>query len=438
MLEKEIILSSFTCGFEFEFFTEKSKKETAKEIEKLCHVKVKMPVEIVGLNKIKTTVVHNEFKPTAKEWKLENDLSGGQKMLELVTGPVPYFDARIYLIRILNWIKLNGWTTKKTGIHINISIDNKKLGIPNEIRSINRLKFCLDFNEDFIYERFPSRKNNIYAKSIKEIYPVNKFLFNNNSILPNVENYETAGTKYYGVNFLKTDKNYLEFRYLGGKDYEKKVNSILDVLEFCSMSVYKTLKNPDLTDANINELNYLMRKYDKVIQSFSNFDSFLVYYPNIKLMVDLNADKEIVKSFYYSVLRHKIYSLIVFCNMKSGLINYDRSISILQVKDAILENCDGLKKIEIINCKVNGIFYNCTFYNSTIEDSHIHDSELIRTNIVTRSKVIDTPIHISNEISDAYIDNKKNMVNGYLKNCIIRSGNISQLAKTEDCKIIKD
>ena len=38
-------------------------------------------------------------------------------------------------------------------------------------------------------------------------------------------------SKYYGINFEKRIKNYLEFRYIGGKDWDKKTNKILGLLD---------------------------------------------------------------------------------------------------------------------------------------------------------------------------------------------------------------
>lgn len=437
-LSKDKILNGFRIGYEFEFFTNKSKKEAAKEIEKACGVKVVLPTEVVGFNKIKTNVVHDDYVPTDKSWKITNDYSGGKLMMELVTGPIVYPEARIQMIKFLNWVKENGWTTKKTGIHLNMSIDNDKLTLRNQVQTMDRLKFCLDFDEDFIYKRFPKRKGNVYAKSIKQIYPINKFNFNNNVLLPNTENYTTPSTKYYGVNFIKTQKNYLEFRYLGGANYENKINDILEIAEHCCLSMYHVLLAPELSTKNIDTLNGMMNKHKKIIRSFADFNSFLMNYPKIKLMVDLKGDEQTIKSFFASTLRNKLYDLIVYCNMRSGILNYDRDLSVFQVKDAILTKCENLRDIEIINCKVDGIFYNCTFYNSTVEDSHIHDSKLMKTCIVKRSKVEKTPIFMSNELEECYIDNKSTIVSGHLTRCIIRNGDVSQLAKLIDTNKVEE
>ncbi len=434
---KRDILDGFKIGFEFEFFSKLSRKKISKDIAKACGVKVTIPEEVTGLNQTKLKI-HSDFKPTKDNWKLEKDFSGGEDMSELVTGPTPYHEARVQLIKILNWIQENGWTTKKTGIHINIGIDYDKLRLRNQILTMDRLKFCLDFNEDIIYKKFPHRKDNVYAKSIKTIYPVNRFNFNNNTQLPNVENYITPNTKYFGVNFLKQQKNYLEFRYLGGKNYEDKINDILELMEHFSLSIYNVLLSPDLTERNIEQLNNMMAKHKKDIRTFADFNEFILSHPKIKLMVDLKSEEQVLRSYYSSTLREKLYDLIVYCNFKSGILNYDRDISRFQVKDAVLTKCDNLKNVEIINCKADGMFYNCFFYNSTIEDSHIHNSDIMRTNIIRRSKVEKTPIHITNQLEECYIDNKNISISGKFIKCIIRNGEVSSLAKLIDTDKIED
>ena len=124
--DKQIILDAFSCGIEFEFFTKMPKDEVVKSLGKTCKKKITIPKEVSGFNKTKIKV-HSDFKPTTDSWTLEPEYSGGKSMLELVTGPLKYAEARIQIIKVLNWIKEHGWTTKKTGIHLNISYQNQKL-----------------------------------------------------------------------------------------------------------------------------------------------------------------------------------------------------------------------------------------------------------------------------------------------------------------------
>ena len=70
------------------------------------------------------------------------------------------------LIKVLKWIKENGYTNDRCGIHFNISFNDEKMG-SSFLTRLNRLKFILDFDEDKIWKDYPNRKNSVYAKSIK-------------------------------------------------------------------------------------------------------------------------------------------------------------------------------------------------------------------------------------------------------------------------------
>ena len=114
---------------------------------------------------------HSDFEPTDKEFKIEPDMSGGKGLMELVTGAMPYRNARIMMIKALGWIRQNGYTTERSGIHLNLSFDKDYLEDKNMISKMNTLKFILDFNEKQVYNLFPDRENSVYAKSIKWVMP---------------------------------------------------------------------------------------------------------------------------------------------------------------------------------------------------------------------------------------------------------------------------
>lgn len=437
---KEEILESFTVGYEFEFMSKLSKKDIVKSIAKACGVKVIIPEEVSGFNQVKVKA-HSDFKPTETEWKLEPDHSGDSKeseMHELVTGPLPYKVARMQLIKITNWIKQNGYTTKKTGIHLNFGYKNMKLLSKNTILTMNPLKLCLIFDEEFIYSRFPKRRDNVYAKSVKQIYPANKFYANDNMQSINSGEFLIPNTKYYGINFIKQAKNYLELRYLGGIDYEKKATKILEIMDYTSLTIHEAVENPNFTQEDVAKLSEIVRRHKKIVHALSNFKRFVISYPKISIMVDLIGQPEVIETFYMSHLRDKIYDLIIKCKMKSGMINYDTSDGTIQIRDSILSDCDDITDFTFINCKIDGILYNCKFYNCTIEDSQLNDSKLISTNIVKRSKINKTPIGIGNEIEECYVDCKSMQISGELTRCIIRNGDVSHLAKLIDCTTVKE
>jgi hypothetical protein len=420
-IRDERILSGCVVGFEFELYTNKTREELAKEIGAIVKKKIK-----VG------DMYHSEIETDENVWKVEPDFSGGIRMCELVTSPMPYQEAMACLFKVLTWIRDSGsWTDEKCALHANISFDKLKLtDMREKIESINRLKYVLGFDEAFVYDRFPKRKTSIYARSINSIYPLNKFVQAKDQTVVHKENYELPNEKYYGINFSKLAKEYLEIRYMGGRGYEKKAREIKEIVDYTLLFTYNTLENNyRYTAVEVSRLSNAMKDYQKVVSSFSNIDDFFLNYPNIRVMVDLKGEIETLKSFWPKI-REKLFNLIVRCGMRRGLVNYDADISKYQVKDAILSKAFPIEGMEIFDCKINsGNILNCDVYRCEITNAHILDSNLYNGNKIFKSKIINTPFHTYNECTDTYIDNKKHIINGTVERGIIRSGDIGPTAK---------
>ena len=210
-------LSRSKVGFEFEFYM----KDLSfyKTLELLN--KDLSPVKVHGFRQY-----HSDFTPDSKNFKIEPDLSGGSNMVELVTGPLEYNDAKYYLIKIIKFIQNYGYTNEKSSIHFNISFfDGDK-----NLNDLNVLKLILNTDEDEIYRFYPSRKGNIYAKSVKQIIPYKEYDFFNIPIDSVKNNLMLPDNKYFGINFLNINNNKstqrVEYRYIGGKDYEKNIGNI--------------------------------------------------------------------------------------------------------------------------------------------------------------------------------------------------------------------
>jgi len=175
--QKYEILSSSKVGIEFEFFTEQKPNSAAKDISKALGKKVVVPVSVKGFGEEEKGTYHSDLEPTATMFKLEKDFSGGRDMYEMITGPLAYEEARIIVIKMLQWIKEKGWTNSKCAIHLNVSFNDFKAKLRVPLINLNILKFILSFDEEFVYSRFPNRKDSVYAKSIDNFYPQSRFIF---------------------------------------------------------------------------------------------------------------------------------------------------------------------------------------------------------------------------------------------------------------------
>ena len=97
--DRNSILNAALVGVEFEFYSNIGLEETRKSLSKLLGRPIRLE-----------TKAHSDFQPSADEFKLEPDMSGGKGLAELVTGPVPYRNARIMISNVLDWIDKNGYT----------------------------------------------------------------------------------------------------------------------------------------------------------------------------------------------------------------------------------------------------------------------------------------------------------------------------------------
>ena len=89
-------LKKARVGFEFEFHM---KDISFYKTLELLNQELS-PVKVWGFRQY-----HSDFTPDEKNFKIEPDLSGGSNMVELVTGPLDYYDAKYYLIKIVKFIQ---------------------------------------------------------------------------------------------------------------------------------------------------------------------------------------------------------------------------------------------------------------------------------------------------------------------------------------------
>ena len=212
-------------GFEFEFYTDRSYYKLLELFNNELS-----PIKTHGFRKY-----HSNFKPDENNFKLEPDLSGGNSMCELITGPLPYVNSKIILLKILRVLDKYAKTDEKCSIHINISFEDTDDG--KVLDNLNQLKLILETDEDHIYNYFPERKNNIYAKSVKTLIPFKEFNFSTNALDIVQTNIQLPDTKYYGINFkpaenIETTGQRLEWRYIGGLNYHKKTADILSLMDY--------------------------------------------------------------------------------------------------------------------------------------------------------------------------------------------------------------
>ena len=411
-------------GLEFEFFANEGLDEVKRSLSNTLNKRIQVEEK-----------AHSDFTPSDEAFKLEPDNSGGTGMIELVTGPMPFVESKLIIAKTLKWIRENGSTNERCSIHVNIAFDGKKLGTPTNVSSLDIGKFVLNFNEDKIYEAFPNRKDSVYAKSIKFIVPLSGMT------QPSPEkvswkNYMFVSEKYYGVNFSKLPKNYIEFRYLGGKDYEKKYNTIMNLTEHFVVSLYETLMYPQYNDKDLKQLDVILEKHSGIVESYKDYQTFKKKFPKIKLMVDLKTYDQIVETFYPK-MREEIFKLLTLAGLKEGLINYDADTGRMQLKNAELMQCFEIKGIDIVDCKVQGNILNCDIFSSELINSSLFESNLFGATDAADCKIEDSYVSKNVMCKDSYVFGPRGVFSGEMEGGIFRKGRATKMAKFENTEIIE-
>jgi len=410
---------SSKVGFEFEFFANEDIQEAKTSIANTLNKKIRIEDK-----------AHSDFTPTDEIFKLEPDNSGGTGMIELVTGPLPFVEAKIIMAKTLKWIQENGSTNDRCSIHINLAFDGKKLGTGTNMSKLDIGKFVLNFDEDKVYEAFPNRKDSVYAKSIKFIVPLSGMT--QNSPGKNIwQNYMFVNEKYYGINFTKIPKGYIEFRYLGGKDYEKKYNTILSMTEHFILSLYETLTNPTYSQEDMKKLDAVLEKHQDVIQSYKTYQKFKEKFPDVRLMIDLKTADQIIE-MYYPRIRDRIFDLLTKADLKEGLINYDSDTGRIQIKDAELKRCFEINDVDIVDCVIKGNIKGCDIFSSELLDSSIFECNLFGGTECKGCKIEESYVSRNVTADDCYVFGKRGVFSGDMEGGIFRQGRATKFARFSD------
>ena len=387
------------------------------------------PVKVWGFRKY-----HSDFTPDKDNFKIEPDLSGGNNLVELVTGPLDYFDAKYYFIKIIKFIQNYGYTNDKCSIHFNLSFKEED----KNLNDLNILKLILNTDEEEIYKYFPSRKDNVYSKTIKKIIPYKEYDFFNIPIGVVKNNIRIPNDKYYGVNFLNINNDIktqrLEFRYIGGKDYEKNPGQLIYFLDRFIINTWDSI-DTGFTPEDIDKLEDYLENNIKTFNNFSKYDNFIVDYPSIQLQIDQISNYDMVSS-YYDKIFNKLYNLIDgTTDLKDCIINYVTNTQTIEIVDANIKASSTLRNYEFINCEINGIFESSSFLGCNVRNSQISKSTIEHTDLLN-TKLLSCKVDGSNLNNCFFMDGYLNsdMIGG-----VFRSGQLGPFATLDSgVKIVND
>jgi uncharacterized protein YjbI with pentapeptide repeats len=417
-------LKNSILGMEFEFYM----KDLSfyKTLELLNQQLT--PVKVHGFREY-----HSDFTPDESNFKIEPDLSGGSNMIELVTGPMDYYDAKFYLIKIIKFIQTYGYTNEKCSIHFNLSFNGDK-----NLNDLNILKLILNTDEEEIYRYYPSRKDNVYAKTIKKIIPFKEYDFFNIPISVVKNNLRLPNDKYYGINFLNINNDKetqrLEFRYIGGKDFEKNLGQLIYFMERFIINTYESI-DAVFTSEDTTKLEEFLEDNIGNFKNLSKYDNFIVDFPTIQLQINQDNNYDIV-STYYEKIYSRIFNLVESTqDLKECIINYVIEKQTIEIVDAQFKTSATLKNYDLINCQVEGIFEDCYFIGSEIKNSQVSKSKLQHSD-ADNSKILNCKVEQS-ELTNCYFMN--GYLNGDMYGGVFRSGKLGPYATMDsEVKIVTD
>lgn len=393
------ILEASRIGYEFEFISKEDPIKIAHQLTDLFGIKVIVPMNVDKFGK-KSLHYHTPVDVNGSQFKIEADFSGGIDCKELITGPIPYKEANEVLIKTLNWIKQNAVTNDRTAIQINVSFDPTRIkSVP--ISKMNKVKFCLNFNEDFVWKRFPNRKNSIYCKSIKHILTNN--IFNTNAVAKN--QFIVAPSKYFSVNLSKAVNEYIEFRFMGGADYHMKKKEILEIQDYSILNLFRLLQETELDAKDEQKLQKIMDENKKFLEPYKDPDMLGKYLPEVQLSIDLNNDPIIIKSMWEHI-KDGFINRVIDSGTTKMKINYDTAAGEWQISDATFDMAE-ITKTSILNSKGYGVFNHCSFYNCNMEMVHATKCVVSGGSTFKSSKIEETAVENGCTLTNCYVNNNK-------------------------------
>lgn len=417
-------LKNAKVGFELEFYMkDMSFYKTLEMLNQALE-----PVKVWGFREY-----HSGFTPDDKNFKIEPDLSGGSNMVELVTGPLDYLDAKYYLIKIVKFIQTYGYTNEKCSIHYNLSFNGDK-----DLNDLNILKLILNTDEDEIYRCYPSRKDNVYAKSVKNIIPYKEYDFFNIPISVVRNNMRLPNDKYYGINFLhiNNDKESqrLELRYIGGKDYEKNLGQLIYFMDRFVINTYNSI-DALFNSEDTKKLEEFLEENISKYKNLSKYDNFIVEFPTVQIQIDQNSNYDMINT-YYDRIYPKLFNIVESVDdFSESIVNYVIDTQTIELVDAKIKANLSISGIDLINCEAEGIFENCFFVGTKVTNSQLTKCKLQFAD-VDNSKVLNCKVEQS-ELRGCYFMN--GYLNGDMYGGVFRSGELGPYASMDaDVKVVSD
>lgn len=336
-----------------------------------------------------------------------------------------WYEARNIFSKLLKWIKENAETNDSCDVTTMFKFANHS---SFQLSNANILKFVLDLKEEDIYDKFPSKKNSLYSKPVKKALLL-QMTKSGSSILPrfNLDLSKTSDS-YYAMEFGGPFHNFIVIKYFGGAGYEDKKETILDTLSKIIETFVDSIKNPNLTFDNKEELKKIEERFNTIKASFRNYNDFKEQFPDLKLMVDLSTNEAYLSTFFMQI-RSKLMEIITEGNLTEGLLNYDSDKGRFQLKDMHIKDAMFLRGLDIVNCEIEGAIEECDIFGSKIHLSDLKRCNLFNQSVIENSYLFDCYVNSSSELKECHFAGFRGVMNGQMQGGVFESGMSNTEAK---------
>lgn len=423
-INRAFIFENLVCGFECEFYSPFARKSLAEMLSKELGKKVH------ALN------THDPGFPLSEStFKIEPDFSGGMKMHELVTGKLPYYEAIHVLYKIYNFIDEYCYTSDRCGVHVNLSINEKALGLKTKMEQMNTFKFIIGLDEQKIFDIWPSYQQSkiqkVYKNPISFIYPKNRFISEtyNPATMTSSADFAMPQSKYYGINFEKLRQGYIEVRYAGGIEYQKKKNQTTALINLIGEHLYYTLlNNKTYSPEELAKINKIVIDHKTIATKMRTYENMRRNFPQMIFLADMKENHELLRTRYLEI-RDRFTDFVNFTGIKECVVNYDSARKRLQIKGAKIKSSTVLEGIDFFECSIESELKDCFIYESKVTSSLMTECYISNYNTIKYSFLDHCRYDASgnSSIKYSYLKNEAiSPVAAQLTECIINKGVLSQ------------
>lgn len=384
----------------FDFYSPLSRKKLADSIAKYTKKNTKFCNKYLdeALDSGTIRICRNDF--------------GGNKMHQIQTGFLPYYEAVNIAFKLFDCIDYYGYTNGKCKAKTSIKVNTKALKLPN-ISQINTLKLINSIDECNLSDKwYKNSHEKLYLNSLLYIYPTDvKLMGENYNNFINFKDFKYPSSNKFNIVFEDLKDDIVSVRFIKYKDYQKQKNTFNTHINEMINSVCSTLNNNlSYTDNEISKIKRVMSFQRNIMESIWTFDDLKKNHKNVNILVDLKESKDVI-SVHYPMIRQKLFELMSYCSFNKGSINYDTERNSIQVKDADITNGHHISDVEFYYSQINGVMNNCKFYECEVKNSKLTNCELFYGTDIKNSSILNTKFHgIDINLYECFVKNPNDLL----------------------------